>query len=77
MYLPRLADPLELEFFMEAADIYALGRRQGRTIRSSIDCLIAAIAVRHRVPVWHRDRDFEEIKKYTGLQTLVGAALAF
>ena len=70
LHLPCLADPLELSLFMEAAEVYAVGRRQGLTIRSSTDCLIAAIAIRHKVPVWNRDRDFETIKSYTALQTI-------
>jgi predicted nucleic acid-binding protein len=41
------------------------------TIRSSIDCLIAAIAIENRVPVWHRDRDFSAIATYTALEIFV------
>lgn len=66
--LPRLSDPVPIEIFLQAADIYYLGRRKGHTIRSSIDCLIAAIAVANRVPVWHRNRDFAVIARYTGLE---------
>jgi len=40
-------------------------RRRGVTVRSSIDWLNAAIAIENRVPVWHRDRDFEAIARYT------------
>lgn len=34
------------------------GRRAGVTVRSGVDCLIAACAFRHGVTVLHRDRDF-------------------
>jgi len=67
--LPRLSDPLPLRLFLEAAEIYRQGRRKGFTIRSSIDCLIAAIAINNRVPVWHKDRDFDVIARYTALET--------
>ena len=67
--LPLLSDPLPLAVFLEAAGIYRLGRRKGYTIRSSTDCLIAAIAIENRVPVWHKDRDFTLIGRYTLLQT--------
>jgi predicted nucleic acid-binding protein len=67
--LPRLCDPLPLSLFVEAAEIYRQGRRKGFTIRSSIDCLIAAIAIHNRVTVWHRDRDFDMIAQYTALET--------
>jgi predicted nucleic acid-binding protein len=68
--LPRLCDPISARTFIEAAEIYRLGRRKGLTIRSSTDCLIAAIALDQKVPVWHRDRDFEQIAKFTALETV-------
>jgi len=68
--LPRLSDPLPLSLFLEAAEIYRLGRRKGCTIRSSTDCLIAAIAIQNRVPVWHKDRDYTAIARFTSLETL-------
>ena len=71
--LPRLSDPLPLRLVLEAADIYRQGRRKGFTIRSSVDCLIAAIAIDNSVPVWHKDRDFDVIARYTALETLASA----
>jgi hypothetical protein len=68
--VPRLSDPLPEALFRAAAHIYAQGRRQAITIRSSMDCLIAAVALEHGVPVWHRDRDFEKIARFTGLQVI-------
>src|SRR5215469_8648935 len=41
--VPVLSDPLPLKTFLHAADIYQQGRRKGFTIRSSVDCLIAAV----------------------------------
>ena len=38
---------------------YRSARRQGLTIRSSVDCLIAACALRHDMPVLHKNRDYE------------------
>jgi len=66
--LPRLADPLPIDLFLEAAEIYRDGRTRGHTIRSSNDCLIAAIAINQDVPVWHRDRDFTVIARFTRLK---------
>ena len=68
--LPRVSDPLPLATFLHAADIYRLGRRKGYTIRSSTDCLIAAIAVENSLPVWHCDRDFSLIARYTSLDVV-------
>jgi predicted nucleic acid-binding protein len=67
--LPVLSDPLPSATFLSAAEIFRQGRAKGYTIRSSTDCLIAAIAIENGVPVWQRDRDFETIARYTGLHT--------
>jgi hypothetical protein len=66
----RLDDPLPLEAFLEAAEIYRSGRRRGYTIRSTMDCLIAAIAIRNGVTVWHKDRDYDTIARYTALRAV-------
>jgi predicted nucleic acid-binding protein len=66
--LPLLSDPMPLNLFVSAAEIYRQGRQRGLTIRSSVDCLIAAIAIENRASVWHRDRDFDAIARYTGLE---------
>jgi predicted nucleic acid-binding protein len=68
--VPRISDPLPLTTFLEAAEIYREGRRRGFTIRSATDCLIAAIAIRNTVPLWHHDRDYEVIATYTTLQAV-------
>ncbi len=66
----RLDDPLPAEAFLEAAEIYRSGRRRGYTIRSTVDCLIAAIAIRNGVTVWHKDRDYDTIARYTALRAV-------
>ena len=58
------------EAFLEAAEIYRSGRRRGYAIRSTVDCLIAAIAIRNSVPVWHKDRDYSLIARYTPLRAV-------
>ncbi|MBM3773565.1 MAG: PIN domain-containing protein [Acidobacteria bacterium] len=68
--LPCVGDPLPLHTFLAAAGIYRQGRRRGFTIRSSVDCLIAALAIEHRLTVWHRDRDFTKISRYTTLEAV-------
>ena len=68
--LPVLSDPLPLGLFLAAAAIYQEGRARGYTIRSSTDCLIAAIAIENKIAVWHQDRDFEAISRFTRLRTL-------
>ncbi len=68
--IPRLSDPLPAKVFLEAAEIYRRGRQKGYPIRSSTDCLIAAIAMENHTPIWHRDRDFSAIATYTSLEVV-------
>ncbi len=63
-----MASPVSLDLYCEAAQIYRSARRRDHTVRSSTDCLIAAIALHHNIPVWHHDRDFNIIARYTDLR---------
>ncbi|HKB91606.1 MAG TPA: PIN domain-containing protein [Opitutaceae bacterium] len=47
--------------FELAATIYRELRRKGSTIRNSIDCLIAAVAIQHGVVFLENDRDYQHI----------------
>jgi hypothetical protein len=66
--LPCIESPLPRARFEEAADLYRAARRAGITVRSGVDCLIAACAVRHDLTVLHRDRDFAAIARISPLQ---------
>lgn len=68
--LPILESPLSAAVFVEAAQLYRAGRRAGVTIRSSVDCLIAACALRHAATVLHRDRDFDNIGRISPLNVM-------
>lgn len=58
----------DLADFEHAADIQRVCRSHGDTVRSLIDCLIAAVAIREDLPVLSADRDFEVIAKHTALK---------
>jgi predicted nucleic acid-binding protein len=60
--------PLDEQVMDRAVLIYRQARRAGLTIRSSVDCLIAASALRHGLTIVHCDRDFEAIARVTGLR---------
>jgi predicted nucleic acid-binding protein len=51
------------ESYAQAAHLYFSSRRQGITIRSTIDCLIAQTAIEHDLILLHNDRDFVNIAK--------------
>jgi hypothetical protein len=55
------------QLYVVAANIYRSDRRRGLTTRSSVGCIIAAIAIENRVQVWHKDRDFAAITVFTEL----------
>ena len=59
-------DPLSS--YAAAADIYYSCRRKGVTIRSTIDCLIAQIALEHKLLLLHSDKDFTAMAPHIGLQ---------
>jgi predicted nucleic acid-binding protein len=70
--LSRFDSFLFLDFnrrtFIKAAQIYRTLRRRGITIRKSVDCMIAAVAIEHNIPLLHNDRDFDPIEKFCGLK---------
>lgn len=57
------APSLTRDDHIEAAAIYRQCRGKGLTIRSLIDCLIAQICLRHRIPLLSKDRDFQAIAR--------------
>lgn len=61
-------NPVETHF--AAARLFYLCRRQGVTVRSSVDCLIAQIVVEHDGRLLHSDRDFEKMKVVAKLKTI-------
>lgn len=57
-----------LQDWEDAAQLYRTARARGRTVRSSIDCLIAAVAVRTGSPLLATDRDFQELARVSELE---------
>jgi predicted nucleic acid-binding protein len=66
--LPIVESPLRRDVFEEAVGLYRSARRGGRTVRSSVDCLIAACAIRHGLTVLHRDRDYGVLTEFSPLK---------
>lgn len=67
--LPTVASPLTRQVFDDAVDLYRTSRRAGVTIRSGVDCLIAACALRHSLTVLHHDRDFDLLATLSPLES--------
>lgn len=54
--------------FRSAAALARRARRNGHTVRSMTDCLIAAVAVRHETVIWHCDADFKRLADVSDLR---------
>jgi predicted nucleic acid-binding protein len=50
-----------LRTYEAAADLYRRCRAAGVTVRSTIDCLVAQIAIEYGATLLHSDRDYEHI----------------
>ncbi|MFA5344577.1 MAG: PIN domain nuclease [Kiritimatiellia bacterium] len=61
--------PMNQHTFVKAAELYRILRHKGITIRNTVDCMIAAVAIEHDIPLLHKDRDFNPIAEYCGLKT--------
>lgn len=53
-----------------AAALYRSARRSGRTVRSLVDCLVAAAALRLDLPLLARDRDYPALAAVCDLRLL-------
>ena len=67
--LPIVQSPMERPVFEDAVQLYRTARRRGFTVRSSVDCLIAACAIRHGLTVLHTDRDYTSLSRISPLRT--------
>jgi predicted nucleic acid-binding protein len=65
--LPIVESPMRPSVFEEAIDLYRRARKGGLTIRSGVDCLIAACAIRNGLRLLHHDRDFGKLSRISTL----------
>jgi len=62
--------PKGIESYISAADIYRKCRKKGKTVRKTVDCIIAAIVRENDVKLLHNNADFGVIKMCIGLETM-------
>ena len=60
----------ERQLAVDAAKNYRLLRSAGRTVRKTIDLLIATQCIRHHHSLLHRDRDFDAFEEHLGLSVI-------
>ncbi len=58
----------DLVTYERASAVWRACRVAGESIRNTIDCLIAAVAIREGASVLHADRDFDVIARHTDLR---------
>jgi len=56
------------ETYLNSARIYRACRKKGKTVRKTIDCIIAAICVENGLTLIHNDSDFDTIGACTELK---------
>jgi predicted nucleic acid-binding protein len=54
-------EPPGIQLYLRAAQLYRTLRERGKTVRSTVDCIIAAIAEHGGCDVLARDRDMDAI----------------
>lgn len=67
----RVAEPMFPETYEHAAALYARCRQAGRTVRGTVDCLVAAVALEHGLAVLGSDRDLRTLHDVCGLALVV------
>ncbi len=59
-----------VDLAVAAAQHYRALRGLGRTVRKTVDCLIAAFCIRDGHLLLHSDRDFDPFEQYRGLMVI-------
>ena len=59
-----------IELAVAAARNYRHLRSRGRTVRKTIDCLIATFCIEQKHALLHNDRDFDAFEEVLGLQVV-------
>ena len=66
----ELVSLLDPALAVKAAANYRFLRRQGITVRKTIDLIITTFCVERGHSLLHSDRDFEPMERFLGLQTV-------
>jgi predicted nucleic acid-binding protein len=61
---------MDRQTFLRAAELYRGLRRQGITVRKTMDCMIASVAIENDVALLHNDKNFDPIRKLCGLKVV-------
>ena len=59
-----------IELAVAAAQNYRKLRAKGRTVRKTVDCLIATFCLTNGFTLLHNDRDFDPFEEILGLRVI-------
>ncbi|MEL6339549.1 MAG: PIN domain nuclease [Myxococcota bacterium] len=63
-----VSSPEEPQTYEHAATLYRMARARGFTVRSTVDCILAALAAEGRDVLVHCDRDFDALAMVASFQ---------
>ena len=66
----EIDDRYDFDLAAEAARNFRILRNDGRTVRKTIDLLIATHCIRNHHALLHRDRDFDAFEERLGLMVI-------
>lgn len=61
---------LGVELSLKSAENFRILRKQGVTIRKTIDTMIATYCIEHHLALLHSDKDFQPFQQFLGLQVV-------
>ncbi len=64
----QIVEAVGAENALKAAKNYRFLRSKGKTVRSSVDLLIATWCIENDIPLLHADRDFSGFEQHLGLK---------
>jgi predicted nucleic acid-binding protein len=56
---------------VKSAQNYRTLRRRGVTVKKTADVIIGTFCIENRLPLLHRDKDFDPMTKYLGLKSVI------
>lgn len=62
--------PMRYSTFLRSAEIYRSLRKRGITVRKTVDCIIASVALENDIALLDNDKDFDPIEKHFGMKRL-------
>ncbi|ACI21794.1 type II toxin-antitoxin system VapC family toxin [Thermodesulfovibrio yellowstonii] len=66
----QILRPKGIETYIRASEIFRNCKKKGKTVRKTIDCIIASIAIENRATIIHKDHDYETIREFSELKTI-------